>query len=92
MVKRWKAALRTWLVQLVRDAIRLEFPVIRDSLERAMAVKGKTPIMVYVDPSVTSKGTKPASNPLTPTIIDPSFEQLQADAIMAQGKFYEPQV
>lgn len=79
-MKKYKAKLRAWLIDLVREAIRVEFPVVRDSIERAVMVRGKVPTVVYIDPE---------PNPAT-IQVEPSFEQMQADALKAQEEFYEP--
>lgn len=76
-----RAKFRAWLIDLVREAIRTEFPAVRDSVERAVMVKGKVPAVVYIDPAKAKTESIP---------IEPSFEQMQAEALKAQEKYYEP--
>lgn len=78
-----RAKLRAWLIDLVREAIRLEFPAIRESVEGVVSVKGKVPTVVYIDP--------PQEKKVESIQVTPSFAQLQAEALAAQEKFYEPE-
>lgn len=81
MIKRWKAQLRAWLIGAMRDAIRLE---------RAMDEPAKTERAIYPGRLQPSPMMNVAVKPATVPIPDPSFEQMQAEAIQAQEKYYEP--
>lgn len=71
MIQRWKAEFRMWLVDLVRDAVRIE-------LLEYTYVRTNPPVAVKPKP------------PVVPAVTEPSFEQMQAQAIEAQTKFYAP--
>lgn len=71
-----KAKLRAWLIELVRDAIRMECVSIQ-------------PVGTAPKPSVTVRAVEATAKQLGP--IEPSFEQMQADAIQAQEKYYAPE-
>jgi hypothetical protein len=65
-----KSRIRAWLIDLVREAIRTEFP------ERWLGPYGNARVP-----------QRPASKPVTP-LTDPSFEQMQSQAIQEQEKYY----
>jgi hypothetical protein len=75
MIRRWKAAIRVWLVLAVRDAVRLE--LIAASYRPH---KESVPI-----PSVIA-----SKKPTNPIEIEPSYEMLRDESIQAQEKYYEP--
>ena len=81
-VAKLKAKLRAWLIDLVREAIRMENaprdPV--EAMRRRMPERPPAPHPMMQP--------EPIGALLT---ITPSFEQLQAEAIAAQEKFYEPE-
>lgn len=78
---RWKARLRAWLIDLVREAIRIE-------------MKGYTMVMPsdFADAVIRKQKPNPQTH-IQPSIIqvEPSFEQMQAEALKAQEKYYEPE-
>lgn len=74
-----KAKLRAWLIELVREAIRSE---------RTLEHK-KIDVSVFAHPE--DKLSRPMKTESAPIVIAPSFEQLQAEALAAQEKFYEPE-
>lgn len=86
MLRKLKARLRAWLIDLVREAIRIE---------RAAATQPTMPnkndaleCMFYPE----RYAGKAASKPVTATSIEvgeKSFEQMQAEALAAQAKHYE---
>lgn len=91
MIKRWKAQLRAWLIDLVRDAVRLESYQQRGNIGLHVEAV-ESPIWTaerikQSEPALKAKA-KPA--PIRTPIPDPSFEQMQAEAIQAQEKYYEP--
>jgi hypothetical protein len=71
MIQRWKAEFRMWLVDLVRDAVRVEL------LAFAYVKLNPPPIPIPKPPAV-------------PVVTEPSFEQMQTQAITEQEKFYAP--
>lgn len=77
-----KAKFRAWLIDLVREAIRSEAvqPGNTYSLVSAPAPD---------NPAVSCPRLKPAPSE-EPIRIEPSFEQMQAEALKAQEKYYEP--
>lgn len=77
-VKTLKAKLRAWLIDLVREAIRIE---------RAASQPVRTGANV-ADAATSSLKSQRQPTPLVH--LEPSFEQMQADAIKAQEKYYEP--
>jgi hypothetical protein len=77
MIAKWRAELRAWLLQIVRDAVRLEL-IAASYANQVPAIK---PIAVM---------PKPASKPLTSQIHEPSFEQMERQALQGQVNFYEP--
>lgn len=83
MIAKFKAKLRAWLIDLVREAIRLE---------RGARHPFKPERSVFSDftlPPVNFSAVAEIS--ASPVHIEPSFEQLQAEALAAQEKFYEPE-
>jgi hypothetical protein len=79
LIDRLKAILRAWLIDLVREAIRLELSPEQAAVERPM-----------YDPFATMKSgqAKPASKPVT--ALDPTdFAQMLDVAIQRQEKYYE---
>ncbi len=74
----WKQRLRAWLIDIVRDAIRLE----REAQAYAEQVKRSVQPTSHIPLAV-----KPASNVVT-TPIDKSFEQLERESITEQEKYY----
>ena len=72
MIQRWKAALRIWLVDLVRDAVRVE-------------------LLQFTYVKLAPLGAPKTKPPSIPVVTEPSFEQLQTQAIAEQEKFYQPQ-
>lgn len=73
-IAKWKAKLRAWLIDLVREAIRIERAA--ESLPRFR--KAPDP------PPFDAKTVKVIIE------LEPSFEQMQAEAIREQEKYYEP--
>jgi hypothetical protein len=71
MIQRWKAEFRMWLVDLVRDAVRIE-------------------LLAFTYVKLTPHLDVKPKPPVVPAVTEPSFEQMQAQAIEAQTKFYEP--
>lgn len=71
MIQRWKAEFRMWLVDLVRDAVRVELLAFT---------------YVKLNPPLIPKPKPPA----VPVVTEPSFEQMQTQAITEQEKFYAP--
>lgn len=67
-----KAKIRAWLIDLVREAIRIE--------------RVASQIPVRATPSKSAR-TEPKPQPIN---VDTSFEQMQAEALKAQEKYYEP--
>ena len=84
MIAKFTAKLRAWLIDLVREAIRLEW-----------CEQNKIPIPMKTVSGITFHPfAQPASKPVTATptpVTDKTFEQLQAESIAAQEKYYEPQ-
>lgn len=78
-VKMLKAKLRSWLIELVREAIRSE-----------RVQPGNTYTLVAGPTLIPDNPVRPSLK-AAPIVIAPSFEQLQAEAIAAQEKFYEPE-
>jgi hypothetical protein len=78
-MNRLKARLRAWLIDLVREAVRLEL----NAREIALAHDAKRVVFDFT----RDKATVLASAPVEP--IEPSFELLQEQAIQGQEKFYE---
>lgn len=87
-----KAKLRVWLIDLVREAIKLEakqalglngneYTHLKANTKSVAAIKRAEPEII---PQKTEKG---AGFTITFT---PSFEQMQAEALKAQEKYYEP--
>lgn len=68
-----KDKLRAWLIDLVREAIRIE--------------RVASQIPVRATPSKPAR-TEPKPQPIH---VDTSFEQMQAEALKAQEKYYEPE-
>jgi hypothetical protein len=70
-----KARLRAWLIDLVREAIRIEMGAYTFVMPTDFAA------------AVTRKATslKPASKPVNP---EPSFEQMEREALEQQEKHY----
>jgi hypothetical protein len=80
MIGKWKASLRAWLIALVREAIRAE-----NLEEKHLQAE------VSVAATLSVSKTEPlGSNPSFRAISEPSFEQMQAEAIKEQEKYYEP--
>jgi len=77
-----KAKLRAWLIDLVREAIRSE--AVQPGNTYSL-VSAPTPD----NPAVSRPRLKPAPSEES-VHIEPSFEQMQADALKAQEKYYEP--
>ena len=77
----WKVKLRAWLIDLVREAIRMEQP-------RAPFLSGMIPADTENSNTLRFRATT-VINSEPP--IDPSFEQMQADALKAQKEFYAPE-
>jgi hypothetical protein len=75
----WKAKLRAWLIDLVREAVALEIsqyaisagPTTKWQVSDAIIPKGKAAVIAAIP-------------------IELSFEQMQAEALKAQEKYYEP--
>jgi hypothetical protein len=78
----FKAKLRAWLIDLVREAIRIEHTA-------EYSIPKTTPKM-RAPFNLPPPLIKPTNVELTPIVFEPSFEQMQADAIKEQEKFYEP--
>lgn len=81
MIELWKIKLRAWLIDLVREAFRLEL--------------GKYSVVMPSDfaSMVSSKAAqaKTASRPAATVVSEPSFEQQERDSIAAQEKHYAPE-
>jgi len=73
-----KAKFRAWLIELVREAIRME---------RATSQTYTNVRMHKIEPFVTAKKEPSEAQPVS---LEPSFEQMQAEALKAQEKYYEP--
>lgn len=86
MHKRIGAHFRAWLIALIREAVRAEFATWPPSYPGRLS----TPDVV-TDKPLTMDGVRKFVKP-QPIHIEPSFEQMQAEAIQAQVKHYEPKV
>lgn len=73
-----KARLRAWLIGIVREAIRVE---------RYAEQHPLTPNTLAAIEQIKSRAINSSIPPIS---LEPSFEQMQADSIAAQEKFYEP--
>jgi hypothetical protein len=84
MIELWKLRLRAWLIDLVREAIR------REQISARFVIKpdGVTRFTAAQIDDLFPPSPQPASKPLTPT--EPSFEQMEREALSAQEKHYEP--
>ena len=90
-----KAKFRAWLIDLVRDAIRSEMAVIAVGGDLMATVPNPTYFPVHgglsIQPALSySDALAKASVSPQSTPIEPSFEQMQAEALKAQEKYYEP--
>lgn len=75
-MNKWKAKLRAWLIEIVREAIRIE--------------RGAGLFTSMPSPTMTREAIPKAS--LSPTILAviSDFEQMQSESIAEQVKYYEP--
>lgn len=81
-MRKLKAKLRAWLIDLVREAIRIEFAAHRFEQEK-----------FAFDNFPTYARRVPASKPVTATPIptqEKSFEQFQDESIAEQATYYAP--
>lgn len=87
--KSMKAKLRAWLIDLVCEAIRVEMP--KADLRNAGAPSPFGIGFKEITPgNWVSDMPKSAGSKVEAILqIQPSFEQMQADAIQEQAKFYE---
>lgn len=74
------AKLRVWLLEIVREAIRLEFP-----RQQQIPPTGFYPLDGALG---AMKPVKTPLKALTPEPSEKSFEQLQDESLQAQEKFY----
>lgn len=79
MIASWKARLRAWLIDLVREAIRSE----QVQPGNTFSLKSE-----YPKGASSAENAKQAAS--APIVLEPSFEQLQADSIREQENYYEP--
>lgn len=85
-----KAKLRAWLIDLVREAIRIERYAEQNRKAISFPLREESPECLkqkfrYVEDV--------ASKPVTATVTEvqeKTFEQLQSESIAAQEKYYEP--
>jgi hypothetical protein len=80
-----KSRIRAWLIDLVREAIRTEFP--ERWLGLTEAKRTEVAYNPYGNARVVTLPQRPASKPVTP-LTEPSFEQMQLQAIQEQEKYY----
>lgn len=80
---RLKAKLRAWLIALVREAVRLEQVAWQHEFDRRI-VEGES----SGDPTPTIRTMSKSQSIFS----EPSFDQMQAEAIKEQEKYYEPRV
>lgn len=88
---RMKARLRAWLIDLVREAIRVER--LKEQGVYDAEFLARHPFLEKLRPVApirTAEQLIAAVNETEPIVLEPSFEQMQADAIAEQRKFYEP--
>lgn len=86
----WKAKLRAWLIDLVREAIRSEMAVIAVGGDLMATVPNPTYFPVHGGlPIQPARSYSDALAKASASIV-PSFEQMQAEALKAQEEFYEP--
>jgi hypothetical protein len=104
-VKTLKAKLRAWLIDLVREAIRIERIAARAQEERDMLAKQPDHLAKLRGAMGKAWERRESENypgklktPKSPVAIEaseiermlePSFEQMQAESIRAQEEFYE---
>jgi hypothetical protein len=84
-----KAKLRAWLIDLVREAIRIEAKAKQFSDKY-----GDDSLAIY-RATADSYASRPDAAVMTnisanATTFEPSFEQMQAEALKAQEKYYGP--
>lgn len=96
VIEALKAKLRAWLIDLMREAVREEMAVLAVGGDLMAAVPNPTYFPVHgglpIEPTrKASKVTRTAWDTAEgfEIRIDPSFEQIQADSIQEQAKFYE---
>lgn len=77
-----KARLRAWLIDLVREAIRIERVADRYTVQPEGVVRFSERQVAALVPHAAKEVV---------TISEPSFEQMQAEALKAQEKYYEPE-
>jgi len=82
MITTLKTKFRAWLIDLVREAIRSE-----------RVQPGNTYSLVSASTLLPDNPKTPAPKSYTDVLdraLNPSFEQMQAEALKAQEKYYEP--
>lgn len=95
MFASWKTKLRSWLIDLVREAIRIErtdsnLSVILPDLEN---IRTATPYPGRVFSGVTKEAWDSTNRPTAnhqSIQAEKSFEQIQVESIAEQVKYYEP--
>lgn len=99
-MNQWKASIRAWLIDLVREAIRVEIdtdvsvadvsvaPTLGDKYWDAPPdwMRHAAGMKRDVNVQVVSD---PSPDNKTPSYSEPSFEQMQSAAIAEQEKYYE---
>lgn len=89
MLRNLKASLRSWLIELMREAILLE-EAERTRIRMPHEMLPTRPPDPYPMLATEMFMPKPASKPVTAPNQEPSFEQQEREAISAQEKYYEP--
>jgi hypothetical protein len=89
MIANLKARLRAWLIDLVREAIRIERTAELLNKHPTRFVGTMAPRMAPVPMSYSDALSQAAAAPQV-IPFEPSFEQLQSEALQAQEKYYEP--
>lgn len=89
MIARYRTQLRAWLIGAMRDAIRLEYYA-QDALNKHHQPHANAQHSQSGHAASNAMPLYPAPKPVDAPIPDPSFEQMQAEAIQAQEKYYEP--
>ena len=86
-----RARIRAWLIDLVREAIRIEY-ITQAGLRAHEAAGNRAWTLNPVTSEIKPRADYPGKfkTPGDPYTIEPSFEQMQAEAIREQEAFYAP--